>query len=188
MRSSKGIRIGAGALAAGLALLLTSCSDGDAEVSVPDAPDGWVRVEAGRLTVAVPSDWVGLETADDLWSHAWTDSADSAEATVILVAAPELGTQGAEQGLDTFVAGAQVGGTPGYASTSRSRPVETDTLEIERNDYTYSAGEATNDGVFWSVADPRDEHTIGLQLTGVDLSDDLIATVQDSIRVLPEEG
>ncbi|MGN8246570.1 hypothetical protein ACTHAM_000234 [Cellulomonas soli] len=188
MRSTTGFRVGAGVLAAGLALLLTACSDGGAQVSVPDAPDGWVRVEAGRLTVAVPSDWVELETADAMWSQAWSDAADTSQATVILVAAPELGTDGAAQGLDTFVAGAQMGGTPGYVSTGRSRPVETDTLEVERNDYTYTAGDATNDGVFWSVADPRDEHTIGLQLTGADLSADVIATVQDSIRVLPQEG
>lgn len=163
-------------------LTLTSCGGGDAP-SPP--PDGWVRVESGRLSVAVPEEWVDAPAGTDPWTVAWADDADLAGATVLLSGSPDFGEDGADRGVSTFVAGAQVGGVPSYSSTSRNRVVETDEVEVERNEYTYELSDGTvHEGVFWAAADPEDGRTVALELTGADLPDDLVEQIQASIRVL----
>ena len=164
------------AVAAVLAAALTGCSG--AEQSGPATPEGWQRVESGALSFAVPEDWVEAAQSDDLWSVGWADGSELGPDSVLLVGAPELGQDGAERGLDAFVAGAQVGGW-GYGSTGMSTPVDTATLEVQRNDFTYD----DVSGVFWAAADPESGTTVGLQLTGRDLPDDLVAGFESSIAV-----
>ncbi|MBO0922976.1 hypothetical protein J1G44_00575 [Cellulomonas sp. zg-ZUI199] len=163
-------------LGAVLAAGLTGCSD--AGESAPTTPEGWQRVESGALSFAVPEDWVEAAQSDDLWSVGWADSSELGPDSLLLVGAPALGQDGAQRGLDTFVAGAQVGGW-GYGSTGMSTPVDTATLEVQRNDFTYD----DVSGVFWAAADPESGTTVGLQLTGRDLPDEIVAGIESSIAV-----
>lgn len=167
----------------GLAVVATTaaCGTGEEAGVGPVTPEGWERVEDGALSFAVPAEWVEAPQSDDLWSIGWSTDPDPGADSLLLVAAPEFGDDGAEQGLDTFVAGAQVGGW-GYSSTDRSTPVETDSLEVARNDFTYDGVS----GVFWSAADPETGRTVALQLTGRDLPDDVVEGVERSITVRPD--
>lgn len=166
-----------------LGVLVTGCTGPDPATEVT-TPEGWQRVESGALSFAVPEDWVEVPQSDDLWSVGWGSAAEPGADDVLLVGAPEFGEDGAEPALDTFVAGAQVGGW-GYGSTGLSTPVDTATLEVRRNDFAYDDVE----GVFWAAADPRSGRTVALQLTGRDLPDDVVAGIEDSVVVLPvDEG
>ena len=127
----------AGAL---VATALTGCTSGS---SAGGTPEGWTRHDVGHLSVAVPEGWTALDEGDDLWTVGWADADDLADASALLIGSPDYGTNGAEDGLSTFVAGAQIGGVPGYTSTSRTTPVDTDELEVARNDYTYVDGAGT---------------------------------------------
>ncbi len=159
-----------------LALALGACTgSGEPE---PATPDGWQRVTSGALSFAVPGDWVEVGQVDGTWTVGWSDDADPGADSVLLVGAPLLGEDGAQAGLDAFVAGAQVGGW-GYRSTDRSTPVDTESLEVARNDFTYD----DVSGVVWSAADPRGGVTVGLQLTGRDLPEDLLDGIEQSIAV-----
>lgn len=158
---------------------LAACSaDAPAE---PVTPDGWRRVESGALSFAVPESWVEVPQDDDLWSVGWAD-APGDDATVLVVGAPGLGRDGAEAALDTFVAGAQVGGW-GYGSTGLSTPVDTGALKVRRNDFTYDDDVA---GVFWAAADPASGTTVGLQLTATELDEDVVQGLEASIAVRPD--
>ena len=164
-----------------VATALTACTSG----SSPSTPDGWTRHELGHLSVAVPEGWVATAEGDELWTVGWADAEDLADASALLIGSPDFGQNGADEGLSTFVAGAQIGGVPGYMSTATSTPVETDTLEVVRNDYTYVDGAGTEfQGVFWAAAAPASGTTVALQLSGTDLPEDLVEGIQDSIRVL----
>lgn len=164
-----------------VATALTACTQG----SAPSTPDGWARHEVGHLSVAVPQEWVATSEGDDLWTVGWADAEDLADASALLIGSPDFGDNGADEGLSTFVSGAQIGGVPGYMSTSTSTPVTTDSLEVVRNDYTYVDGAGTTfQGVFWAAAAPGSGTTVALQLSGVDLPEDLVEGIQDSIRVL----
>lgn len=170
----------------GLAVVATTaaCGGSGEEAAVePVTPDGWQRIEDGALSFAVPGEWIEIPQSDDLWSVGWGTDAEPDADSVLLVAAPEFGDDGAEHGLDTFVAGAQIGGW-GYSSTDRSTPVETESLEVARNDFTYDGVS----GVFWSAADPETGRTVALQLTGRDLPDDVVEGVERSITVRPGEA
>lgn len=161
-----------------LALALGGCTgSGDPAATTPA---GWQRVESGPLSFAVPEAWVEVPQTDDVWSVGWSDDAEPGATSVLLVGAPELGQDGAERALDTFVAGAQVGGW-GYGSTGTSTPVATEALEVRRNDFAYDDVQ----GVFWAAADPRSGASVGLQLTGRDLPADVVSGIEESITVLP---
>jgi hypothetical protein len=172
------------ALAAGIAgALLSGCTAAPAPL-----PDGFVRQEAGALSVAVPAQWQEIEGNTELWPVGWADAALES-ATVVLIVSPDLGTDGAEAGRSTFMAGAQIGGVTGYASQESTDPEPTDTLEIARNNYTYSGPDgAKYEGVFWAAANPETGFTVALQITGKTLSDDLLDDIQGSIRVLEPTG
>ncbi|UZN02141.1 hypothetical protein [Cellulomonas sp. S1-8] len=165
--------IGGGLLAAAV----VGCSG--PQDAAPATPAGWQRVEQGALSFAVPGDWVEVPQPDATWSIGWSDDAEPGATSVLLVAAPELGEDGAERALDAFVAGAQVGGW-GYGSTGMSTPVETQTLEVRRNDFAYD--DVT--GVFWAAADPASGTSVGLQLTGRDLPADVVAGIEESLAVV----
>lgn len=172
------LALGCGAV---LAVALVGCSSPDETATT--TPDGWQRVESGALSFAVPPDWVEVSRSDALWSVGWADGTELGPDSYLLVGAPELGEDGAERGLDTFVAGAQVGGW-GYGSTGVSAPVDTEALEVRRNDFTYDDVA----GVFWAAADPGSGATVGLQLTGRGLPADLVAGIEESIAVVGSRG
>lgn len=155
---------------------VTGCSSDAAPASV--TPDGWQRVEACPLTFAVPGDWVPVDESNDPWEVALGTDSELGPGSTVVTAAPDFGTQGAAQGLHTFVAGAQIAGW-GYRSTGRSTPVDTDALTIERNDFGYDDAQ----GVFWAAADPGTGTTVALQLTAADLPDDLVSGIEQSIAV-----
>ncbi len=158
------------------ATLLAACSA--PRTAEPATPEGWQRVGSGALSFAVPGDWVEVPQPDPLWSVGWSTDADPDAGSVLLVGAPALGEDGAEQALDSFVAGAQVAGW-GYGSTAMSTPVDEDTLEVRRNDFSYDDVA----GVFWAAADPGSGSTVGLQLTGRDLPEDVVRGIEESIVV-----
>lgn len=160
-----------------LSLAVAGCS-GTEEPTVT-TPEGWQRVESGALSFAVPSDWVEVPQSDGVWSVGWSTDEEPDGDSVLLVGAPALGEDGAEGALDTFVAGAQVGGW-GYRSTGLSTPVATDALEVRRNDFTYD----DVDGVLWAAADPASGRAVGLQVTGRDLPDDVVTGIEESIGVV----
>ncbi|QTE29964.1 ATP-grasp domain-containing protein [Pengzhenrongella sicca] len=169
----------AGVVGAIAVALLAACGSGDEAV----APEGFVLKTVGALSVAVPQDWQDIEGTTEKWQNGWAD-AELDSAQYLLIASPEFGSDGADLGRSTFVAGAQIGGVPGYASESFTEPVATDSLEIARNDYTYtSADGAAYEGIFWAAADPESGVTVALQLTGKDLPADLVAGIESSIRV-----
>lgn len=172
-RATRLLAVGLGAV---LGVTLTGCSP----EPEPVTPEGWQRVENGSLSFAVPGDWVEVRQSDDLWSVGWSTDAEPDEDSVLLVAAPTLGEDGAEVALDTFVAGAQVGGW-GYRSVARSAPVDSDALEVRRNDFAYDDVQ----GVIWTAADPGTGPAVGVQLTGRDLPEDVVAGIEESIAVLP---
>lgn len=163
--------------------LLLSCSSPPAAVT----PDGWSRHEQGPASVAVPAGWVEVDGSSETWPLAWADDDDLEAAQYALAVSPRLGTGGADLGRSTFVTGGQIG-IPGYVSTGFSEPVHSDTLEIFRNDYTYGAGDQAVHGVFWAAADPQSGTTIGVQLTGATLPEDLVTALEKSIQVLPGEA
>ncbi len=164
-------------LAGVLALTAAACSSPE---EGPTTPEGWQRVEQGSLSFAVPGDWVEVAQSDTTWSVGWSTDAEPGAGSVLLVGAPSLGDEGAEQALDAFVAGAQVGGW-GYTSTGMATPVDEDTLQVQRNDFTYD--DVT--GVFWSASDPASGTTVGVQVTGRDLPQDVVQGIQDSLAVTP---
>ncbi|MCC2312737.1 hypothetical protein [Cellulomonas xiejunii] len=160
-----------------LGVVLAGCAAPE-EVALT-TPEGWQRVESGALTFAVPGDWVEVPQSDDLWGVGWSTDAAPGPGSLLVVGAADLGDDGAEQALDTFVAGAQVGGW-GYGSTGRSTPVDTAALEVQRNDFTYDDVE----GVVWTASDPDSGRAVGLQLTGRDLPPEVVAGIEESIAVL----
>ena len=168
------------ALVVGLTVALASgCTTAEAPT-----PAGFAVREAGALSVAVPKEWQDIEGTTAKWPVGWADS-DLDSAKYVLIVSPEFGTGGAERGVSTFMAGAQIGGVDGYASQKSADPEPTDTLEIARNNYTYTGpGGAEYEGVFWAAANPKTGFTVALQLTGKSLPDDLVGDIEASIRVL----
>ena len=75
------------ALVAGIAAaLLSGCSAAELPT-----PDGYVRHEAGALSVAVPTAWQSVDGTTATWPTGWADAAPDA-ATYVLTASPEFGT------------------------------------------------------------------------------------------------
>ncbi|MCL3859928.1 hypothetical protein [Actinotalea sp. K2] len=165
-------------LTVGVAAGLGACGPSGADV-----PEGFVQVGSGRLEVAVPQGWVPVEGDSELWPGGWAD-AELDDAQHLLIVSPEFGTGGADLGRSTFVAGAQIGGVTGYTSDGFSEPVQTDSLEIARNDFTYTGPDGERyEGIFWAAADPRSGDTVALQLTGSELPADLVDGIEGSIRL-----
>ncbi|RYV52214.1 hypothetical protein [Pengzhenrongella frigida] len=169
------------ALAVGLtaALATGGCTAAEAPI-----PDGSARQEIGALSVAVPAEWQSVEGTTAKWPAGWAD-AELAAAQYVLIVSPEFGTAGAELGVSTFMAGAQIGGVDGYASQKSTDPEPTDTVGIARNNYTYTGTDgAEYEGIFWAAADPDTGITVALQLTGKTLPAELVDGIEASIRVV----
>lgn len=163
-------------------LAVSGCSADPADAPLPD---GWVRYTEGRLSVAVPQEWVELPEGGggDGWTTGFAD--DASDPTILLVLSPEIGDRGAVDEVTTFVVGAEtLGATPGYDWVAQSVPVETDELVVARNDHTYREASGEYEGVFWAACDPGDNATVALKLTAADLPEDVVAGIEESIRVL----
>lgn len=165
------------------ALALSSCA-GDA-----GAPDGWTRVEDGWLQVDVPDTWAEASTPSDPWSFARQD-AEGDDASLLLTGAGTFGYYPADTGRGILLASMQVGGYPDFKVVDQTEPVDSGDLHLTRTDFTY-AGEDGGDtlhGVLWVGSDPDTDQAVAVQLTGVDLPDDVVSQVQESIAVLDTDA
>lgn len=176
-------RVRTTAAAVALATLgLSACGAG------AGAPEGWTRVEDGWLAVDVPDAWTDTGPSAEWWTRSWQDDADEAQATVQMLAAPAFGYWGALEGQGVAIAGAQVGGLAGFSVEERTTPVDTDSLEVVRTDFTYEGADQEMVGVLWVAADPGTKKTVAVQLTGTELPEDVVEQVQSSIEVLDTDA
>lgn len=165
------------------ALALSSCAGGTG------AADGWTRVEDGWLQVDVPDTWAQASTPKDPWSFARQD-AEGADASLLLTGAGTFGYYPADTGRGVLLASMQVGGYPDFKVVGQSEPVGTGDLHLTRTDFTYARedGGDTLYGVLWVGSDPDTDQAVAVQLTGVELPDDVVSQVQGSIAVLDTDA
>jgi hypothetical protein len=153
-----------------------------------DTPDGWTRVETGWLALDVPDGWVETGRVTDQWTTGWQD-AEGDDATLQLLASPTLGYYRADVGRGVVLAGAQVGGLPGFSVVEQTEPVDTDSLELNRTEFTYdSDGDGTYSGILWVASDPETEQAVAVQVTGPELDPDIVDTIESSIAVLDTDA
>jgi hypothetical protein len=157
--------------------VLAGCS------SAPALPDGWGRVDAEWLSIAVPTGWDEREPINDQWRLVWSDPDTDQELSAI----PGLGYYDADTARGIVATGG--GLNPGGVDQTGTETVtRTDDLTLLRTTFTFDHDGRPMEGVLWVAADSEpDDRSVAVQLTGTELDADVVDQVEASIAVVDGE-
>lgn len=161
--------------------------------STPEPPPGTVSTQSGWARVAYPEGWsvVPESAVPSGWDWAAQPASGADASAQIAVDGDFSRHRDLEISASSLLAGAQIGGLPGF-SLLGSEPVDVHgATEAKRFRFIYRPEGAEYEGVWW-VAKAEDDRTIAVQLTGrKPLSDSLADQTLAGLGISakhPDEG